>query len=148
MVQYSNLDRVMEARDHLKNGAIPKNPISRRIFFGTWTKPFVMAFVIGIFALTGCGKGESFKNDDDDTITKILYVADFGTCGWGLMAMEGPPHPWTGQPTHSHTFFADNLPEIQDYYGSRILVTYCHTGKENSCFGNYPIINIIKILKQ
>jgi hypothetical protein len=46
----------MEAGDHFKNGASSKSLMSRRNFFGTWTKPVVMAFVIGIFALTGCDK--------------------------------------------------------------------------------------------
>ena len=88
------------------------------------------------------------KNGNDDTITKILYVANFGPCGWGFFAAEGPPDPWTGEPTYSDTFFAENLPEIQDYYGGEVLVTYRHTGKEMSCFGSYSIINVIKIQRQ
>jgi len=74
MKNSSMTSRVMEARNHFKNEAISKNLISRRIFFGTWTKPVVMAFVIGIFALTGCGKGEAFNNDDEAEFTGGLWL--------------------------------------------------------------------------
>ena len=107
---------------------------------------FTTAIIILLFA--GCSKDDDDKNKDDDTITRILSVADFGTCGWGLMAFEGPPHPWTGSPTHSHTFFAENLPneyKTTDYF--RVRVTYRYTDKDVSCFGSYPIINIVSIQK-
>jgi len=64
MIQYSNFDRVMEARDHLKNGASSKSHMSRRNFLEILTKPVVMAFVFSVFALTGCSKDEAFNNDD------------------------------------------------------------------------------------
>jgi hypothetical protein len=64
----------MEAKDHFKNGASSKSQMSRRNFLGTWTKPVVLAFVIGIFTLTGCGKGEEFNNDCEAGFTDGLWL--------------------------------------------------------------------------
>ena len=48
--------------------------MSRMNFFGIWTKAVVMAFVISIFALNGCGKGEAFYNDDEAEFTDGLWL--------------------------------------------------------------------------
>ena len=65
MLQGRISNRVMEARDHFKNGASSKSQTSRWIFFKTWTKPVVLVFVISIFALTGCDKNAASHNADE-----------------------------------------------------------------------------------
>jgi len=71
MARYSNFDRVMDARDHFKNETSSKSRMSRG---NSWTKPFIWAFVIGIFALTGCDKSEAFNNDDEVEFTGGLWL--------------------------------------------------------------------------
>jgi hypothetical protein len=63
----------MDSRDHFKNGASSKIQMSRRKF-STWTNPFVLAFVVGIFTLTSCGKSEAFNNDDEAGFTGGLWL--------------------------------------------------------------------------
>ena len=48
MGQYSKFDRVMEARDHFKNGAKSKSQMSRRFFLRVWTKGVVFVSIIGL----------------------------------------------------------------------------------------------------
>ena len=54
MVQYSNFDRVMEARDHFKNGASLKSLMSRL--------KFVLLGILMLF-VSSCGKEEDPKNE-------------------------------------------------------------------------------------
>jgi hypothetical protein len=52
MGQYSKFDRVMEAKDHFKNGADSKSQMSRRFLSRAWTKRVV--FVSTIIGLVSC----------------------------------------------------------------------------------------------
>ena len=73
MEQYSNLDRVMDSRNHFKNGTSLKIQMSGRELL-TWTTPFILAFVVGIFTLTSCDKSEAFNNDDEAEFTRGLWL--------------------------------------------------------------------------
>jgi hypothetical protein len=56
MVQYSNLERIMEARNHFKNRAISESKTKRSLWF---TAIATLCFIVGVlFAATGCDKFE------------------------------------------------------------------------------------------
>jgi len=57
MVQYSNFDRVMDAKDHFKNEARQKNLIKRGNFL-------IIAYIALFIAFYGCNKQESMNEND------------------------------------------------------------------------------------
>ena len=66
MIQYSNLNRVMDVGDHFKNGARQANRL-------------MILFILNVFLLSGCGKSEMDNNSDIDdyiTVTHDYRVQD------------------------------------------------------------------------
>ena len=104
-----------------------------------------IVFLLLAGTLFSCKNNNS--KDNDDTVTRILYIGDFGAgCDFGLYALEGPPHPWTGNPTYSETLFAENLPDEYKVSGIKVKVSYRCTDKEFTCnTSSFLLIHIIKI---
>ena len=71
MEKYSKFDRVMETRDHFKNGASSKNQISRG--------NFVVAFIALFVSISACNKDEVMNNKDIDQVGNFILERMSGT---------------------------------------------------------------------
>jgi hypothetical protein len=93
MVQYSNFDRVMETRDHFKNGANLKSHMSKenkRISMKT--NKLLILFILNVFFFSSCEKNEMDNNSviRDYRVNDVLYSKNanlkqvsvqYGNCG-------------------------------------------------------------------
>ena len=78
MVQYSNLDRVVDARYHFKNGASLKSHMSKRnnSRIAMKTNEVLILFILTVFLFSSCSKNEMDNNFviDDYRVQDVLYA--------------------------------------------------------------------------
>jgi hypothetical protein len=80
MVQYRNLDRIIDAGDHFKNGVILKTHISKRNHNRTSMpiNTLLILFILNVFLFSSCEINEMDSNSviHDYMVQNILYAKD------------------------------------------------------------------------
>ena len=77
MVQYSDFDRVMDAKDNFKNGACLKSHMNKRNYnrISMKVNKVLILFILTVFLFSSCGKNEMDNNSDihDYRVNDVLY---------------------------------------------------------------------------